>query len=61
MITLFSINKTTANYFFASTSKKQKHKGPGGNNLIVKYKGPKHFLQEDKDYYLQEKITQKDK
>ncbi|WP_034172091.1 hypothetical protein, partial [Chrysanthemum yellows phytoplasma] len=31
---------------------KQQHKGPGGNCLIVKYKGPKHFLEDDKDYYL---------
>ncbi|WP_342386656.1 ATP-binding protein [Candidatus Phytoplasma asteris] len=34
--------------------KKQQHKGPGGNCLIVKYKGPKHFLEDDKDYYLGE-------
>ncbi|QKX95217.1 hypothetical protein [Candidatus Phytoplasma asteris] len=33
---------------------KQQHKGPGGNCLIVKYKGPKHFLEDDKDYYLGE-------
>ncbi|WAN63431.1 SAP53-like protein [Candidatus Phytoplasma rubi] len=31
---------------------KQQFKGPGFNHLIVKYKGPKHFLDEDKDYYL---------
>ncbi|BAD04149.1 ATP-dependent Zn protease [Onion yellows phytoplasma OY-M] len=31
---------------------KQQHKGPGFNHLILKYKGPKHFLEEDKDYYL---------
>nr|WP_320408506.1 hypothetical protein [Candidatus Phytoplasma tritici] len=30
----------------------QKHKGPGLNYLILKYKGPKHFLDDDKDYYL---------
>nr|BDU62107.1 ATP-dependent Zn protease [Candidatus Phytoplasma phoenicium] len=33
---------------------KQQHKGPGNNSLILKYKGPKHFLDEDKDYYLGE-------
>ncbi|BAD04133.1 hypothetical protein PAM_048 [Onion yellows phytoplasma OY-M] len=31
---------------------KQQHKGPGGHYLIVKYKGPKYFLEDDKDYYL---------
>ncbi|MFB0638571.1 AAA family ATPase [Candidatus Phytoplasma solani] len=31
---------------------KQLNEGPGGNYLIVKYKGPKHFLDDDKDYYL---------
>ncbi|GAK74078.1 ATP-dependent Zn proteaseputativeFtsH, partial ['Chrysanthemum coronarium' phytoplasma] len=31
---------------------KQQHKGPGGNYLILKYKGPKHILDDDKDYYL---------
>ncbi|MGM1458890.1 MAG: effector, partial [Columbia Basin potato purple top phytoplasma] len=31
---------------------KRQHEGPGGNSLIVKYKGPKHFLEDDKDYYL---------
>ncbi len=31
---------------------KQQHEGPGYNNLIIKYKGPKHFLEDDKDYYL---------
>ncbi|WAN63463.1 ATP-dependent Zn protease [Candidatus Phytoplasma rubi] len=30
----------------------QLNEGPGGNYLILKYKGPKHFLEEDKDYYL---------
>ncbi|ABC65458.1 conserved hypothetical protein [Aster yellows witches'-broom phytoplasma AYWB] len=38
-------------YSYINFEKKQ-HKGPGGNYLILKYKGPKHFLQEDKDYYL---------
>ncbi|WEX20367.1 MAG: SAP53-like protein [Candidatus Phytoplasma citri] len=32
--------------------KKQQHKGPGGNYLILEYQGPKHFLTEDQDYYL---------
>ncbi|MBS2993807.1 AAA family ATPase ['Santalum album' aster yellows phytoplasma] len=31
---------------------KHEHKGPGYNKLILKYKGPKHFLEDDKDYYL---------
>ncbi|WEX19433.1 MAG: SAP62-like protein [Candidatus Phytoplasma asteris] len=31
---------------------KQINEGPGGNYLILKYKGPKHFLDDDKDYYL---------
>ncbi|WP_268850098.1 hypothetical protein [Candidatus Phytoplasma rubi] len=32
---------------------KQQFKGPRlFNHLIVKYKGPKHFLEEDKYYYL---------
>ncbi|WP_341833660.1 hypothetical protein M33023_00750 [Candidatus Phytoplasma asteris] len=31
---------------------KQQHKSQGDNKLILKYKGPKHLLQEDKDYYL---------
>ncbi|WP_017191816.1 hypothetical protein, partial [Poinsettia branch-inducing phytoplasma] len=34
------------------TFEKQLNEGPGGNYLILKYKGPKHFLNEDKDYYL---------
>ncbi|MCX2955839.1 MAG: hypothetical protein N3723_02190, partial [Candidatus Phytoplasma australiense] len=38
--------------------KKQQHKGPGGNYLILKYKGPKHFLDEDKDYYLGDAFVQ---
>ncbi|PQP79484.1 effector [Candidatus Phytoplasma phoenicium] len=33
---------------------KQQHEGPGNNSLILKYKGPKHFLEYDKDYYLGE-------
>ncbi|MDO8054745.1 effector, partial [Candidatus Phytoplasma australasiaticum] len=28
---------------------KQQNKGPGGNYLILKYQGPKHFLEDDKD------------
>ncbi|MGL9688090.1 MAG: hypothetical protein ACQBVK_05065, partial [Candidatus Phytoplasma sp. TWB_XP] len=31
---------------------KQQHEGPGGNHLILKYQGPKYFLDNDKDYYL---------
>jgi hypothetical protein len=31
---------------------KQQNEGPGDNKLILKYKGPKHLLNEDKDYYL---------
>ncbi|WZN38376.1 hypothetical protein M33023_01850 [Candidatus Phytoplasma asteris] len=31
---------------------KQLNEGPGGNYLIIKYKGPKYFLDDDKDYYL---------
>ncbi|MDO8060311.1 hypothetical protein [Candidatus Phytoplasma citri] len=31
---------------------KQLNEGPGGNYLIIKYKGSKCFLDEDKDYYL---------
>ncbi|MEZ0180193.1 effector ['Camptotheca acuminata' phytoplasma] len=31
---------------------KQQHEGPGGNHLILKYQGPKYFLDDDKDYYL---------
>ncbi|GAK74309.1 MAG: hypothetical protein QS2022_1170 [Candidatus Phytoplasma asteris] len=31
---------------------KHEHKGPGYNYLILKYKGPKYFLEDDKDYYL---------
>ncbi len=31
---------------------KQFKENSGGNCLILKYKGPKHFLDEDKDYYL---------
>ncbi|WP_240992324.1 hypothetical protein [Candidatus Phytoplasma tritici] len=31
---------------------KQQNKGPGNNSLIVKYKGPKHFLDDNKDYFI---------
>ncbi|MDO8057526.1 effector [Candidatus Phytoplasma gossypii] len=39
---------------------KQQHKGPGGNYLILKYQGPKHFLEDDKDYYLGEAFVHND-
>ncbi|MEC4559023.1 MAG: hypothetical protein U9532_02550 ['Conium maculatum' witches'-broom phytoplasma] len=39
---------------------KQKNKGPGGNYLILKYKGPKNFLEEDKDFYLGTIFTHND-
>ncbi|MDO8079056.1 hypothetical protein OC716_02240 [Candidatus Phytoplasma aurantifolia] len=39
---------------------KQQHEGPGGNYLILKYQGPKHFLEDDKDYYLGEAFVHDD-
>ncbi|WP_232308843.1 hypothetical protein [Maize bushy stunt phytoplasma] len=42
------------------TFEKQQNEGPGNNKLILKYKGPKHLLQEDKDYYLGEIYTHND-
>ncbi|MHA0849856.1 MAG: putative secreted protein [Candidatus Phytoplasma australasiaticum] len=39
---------------------KQQNKGPGGNYLILKYQGPKHFLEDDKDYYLGEAFVHND-
>ncbi|MHA0849852.1 MAG: hypothetical protein ACVC7N_4060 [Candidatus Phytoplasma australasiaticum] len=39
---------------------KQQNKGPGGNYLILKYRGPKHFLEDDKDYYLGEAFVHDD-
>ncbi|GLH60942.1 hypothetical protein PAWBP_6800 [Paulownia witches'-broom phytoplasma] len=40
---------------------KQQHKGPGFNHLILKYQGPKHILDDDKDYYLGEAFVQNSK
>ncbi|WP_017191590.1 hypothetical protein [Poinsettia branch-inducing phytoplasma] len=44
--------KDDSQLFLYINFEKQQHEGPGNNKLILKYKGPKHFLQEDKDYYL---------
>ncbi|RMI87651.1 OadG family protein [Candidatus Phytoplasma solani] len=44
--------KNDSQLFIYVDLEKQFKEDSSGNCLILKYKGPKHFLEEDKDYYL---------